>query len=86
MIGPIWNRPVGSPLYPAQRPAFTPVSRYRGVNLDRQTRFGARATRRDGDWGILGVSAAFLWLEEESVLTCPDPLLCVAPPIIDLWP
>lgn len=86
MPRPMPIHPISSPRLSAPRPAFPAVSQYRGINLDRQSRFDSRAARRDGDWGILGVSTAFLWLEEESLLACPDPQLCDAAPIVDLWP
>jgi len=39
-----------------------------GSHVDRRQRYDARARRRDGDWSVLGVPTALLWLEEEDVL------------------
>lgn len=39
-----------------------------GSHAGRRQRYDARARRRDGDWSILGVPTALLWLEEEDVL------------------
>lgn len=39
-----------------------------GSHAGRRQRYDARARRRDGDWSVLGVPTALLWLEEEDVL------------------
>jgi hypothetical protein len=38
-----------------------------GSYAGRQTRFAARSQRRYGDWSVLGVPTALLWLEEAEV-------------------
>jgi hypothetical protein len=35
---------------------------------------------------MLGVSAAFLWLENDCMLTTGDPLMCTGAPAANLWP
>ena len=36
-----------------------------GSYVGRQSRFDARSWRRYGDWSVLGIDAALLWLEDD---------------------
>jgi len=56
------------------------------VNVDRQSRFDARAERRWGNWGgFLEFPTALLWLETEPVVCFGDECVLEEPAIIDLW-
>lgn len=57
------------------------------VNLNRQSRFDARAERRWGNWGgFLEFPTPLLWLETEPVLCFGNECLLEEPAIIELWP
>jgi hypothetical protein len=57
------------------------------VNVDRQSRFDARAERRWGNWDdFLGFRTALLWLETEPVVCLGDECVLEEPAIIELWP
>ena len=57
------------------------------VNVDRQSRFDARAERRWGNWGdFLEFPPYLLWLETEPVVCFGDECLLEKPAIIELWP
>jgi len=57
------------------------------VNVDRQSRFDARAERRWGYWDdFLAFPTALLWLEAEPVVCLGDECVLEAPAIIELWP
>jgi hypothetical protein len=57
------------------------------VNVDRQSRFEARAERRWGNWGsFLEFPPFLLWLETEPVVCLGDECLLEEPAIIELWP
>ena len=75
-----------SRLAQTMNPSPSLVSKYTKVNADRLTRQDARERRRRGDWGILEIPTALLWLDEvcataalEGDMECPAPL-------VDLWP
>lgn len=57
-----------------------------GANTDRQTRFEARSARRWGDWGILEVPTAILWMDSLCVPLLGDPDECGGEVIVGLWP
>jgi len=64
-------------------------SSYSKVNADRQSRHQARQWRRDGNWDILGLPTAMLWLDEMCAASVLDPeveLECQAPGMTGLWP
>jgi hypothetical protein len=64
-----------------------PQTRLNLVNIDRQSRFDARAERRWGNWGgFLEFPTPLLWLETEPVLCLSDECLLEEPAIIELWP
>ena len=56
-----------------------------GAHADRHSLFEARSARRRGDWSILEVPTAVLWLDNPCVPT-PDPDGCPEDVIIELWP
>jgi len=57
------------------------------VNVNRQTRFDARAERRWGYWDpFLAFPTALLWLETEPVVCLGDECVLEEPAIIELWP
>ena len=63
-----------------------PSSNYVGTSMTRQSLYGARAARRGGDWGILGIATAALWFDELTLAAAADEELDVlAPAIIDIW-
>jgi hypothetical protein len=64
------------------------VNSYSKVNADRQTRQQARERRRRGDWDILEIPTALLWLDVcEAVAFDPyQALECEAAAVTDLWP
>ena len=63
------------------------VSKYSKVNTDRQTRQDARERRRRGDWDILEIPTALLWLDEVCVAASVEgDLGCPVLPFVDLWP
>jgi hypothetical protein len=49
------------------------VAAYARAYSDRQRRFDARSARRSGDWFILEVPTALLWLDDEDVPTPDNP-------------
>ena len=64
------------------------VNSYSKVNADRQTRQEARERRRRGDWDILEIPTAFLWLDvgEAAAFDPYRALECdEAAVIADLW-
>ena len=64
----------------------TPFTNYVGVNMSRQSMGLARAARRGGDWGILGIPTAALWFDELELAAAADEELDIlAPAIIDIW-
>lgn len=65
------------------------VNSYTKVNADRQTRQQARERRRRGDWDILEIPTALLWLDvcETAAFDPYQALECEeAAEIVDLWP
>ena len=46
-----------------------------GSNADRQSRFDARSRRRYGDWSVLDIPIALLWLEaaDDDILDQDNP-------------
>jgi hypothetical protein len=44
------------------------IRSHTGSYVDRQQRYDARARRRDGDWSVLGVPTALLWVIAEDDL------------------
>lgn len=65
------------------------INSYTKVNVDRQTRQQARERRRRGDWDILEIPTALLWLDvcEAAAFDPYQALECeVAAAITDLWP
>ena len=56
----------------AKVPTPAQGSRYQGANTDRQRRFDSRSERRWGNWGLLGVPTALLWMDPFAPLVC-DP-------------
>jgi len=63
------------------------VNSYSKVNTNRQSRQDARERRRRGDWDILEIPTALLWLDV-CAAEAPDPyqaLECEAA-VTDLWP
>jgi hypothetical protein len=81
---------------PSKNPAITNLfgsagatrqTRLNLVNVDRQSRFDARAERRWGNWGgFLAFPTPLLWLEAEPVVCFGDEGLLEEPAIIELWP
>lgn len=75
----------------ASTPTIAPsrAASYARVNTDRQTRFDARARRRGGDWDILEIPTALLWLDDVCAAAALNPdeaLECDAAAMTDLWP
>ncbi len=71
----------------AKAPAPAQGSRYLGANTDRQRRFDSRAERRWGNWGMLEVPTALLWMDPFAPLVC-DPFDDACEPavaFIDPW-
>ena len=65
------------------------VNSYAKVHADRQTRQQARERRRRGDWDILEIPTALLWLDvcETATFDPYQSLECeAAAEIADLWP
>lgn len=65
------------------------VNKYSTVNTDRQSRHQARERRRQGDWDILEIPMALLWLDEACAATALDPdqaVECQASAALGLWP
>lgn len=65
------------------------INSYSKINTDRQSRHEARERRRNGDWDILGIPTALLWLEDVCAAAVVDPyqaLECEATAVTDLWP
>ena len=63
------------------------LNKYREVNSDRQTRHDARERRRRGDWEILEIPTALLWLDEVCVAAAMEgDFGCPVLPMVDLWP
>ena len=68
-------------------PGATRQTRLNLVNVDRQSRFNARAERRWGNWGgFLEFPTPLLWLETEPVVCFGDECLLEEPANIELWP
>ncbi len=64
-----------------------PQPRLNLANIDRQSRFDARAERRWGNWdGFLAFPTPLLWLEAEPVVCVGNECLLEEPAIIELWP
>jgi hypothetical protein len=64
-----------------------PQTRFNLVNIDRQSRFDARAERRWGNWGgFLEFPTPLLWLETEPVMCVGNECLLEEPALIELWP
>ena len=64
------------------------VNSYSKVNTDRQSRYQARERRREGNWDILAIPTALLWLDDVcavSMLEADQTLEC-AGLMADLWP
>jgi hypothetical protein len=62
-------------------------TRFNLANINRQSRFDARAERRWGYWdNFLVFPTALLWLETEPVVCLGDECLLEEPAIIELWP
>lgn len=75
------------PLQPKAPAPPAQGSRYQGANTDRQRRFDSRSERRWGNWGILGVPAALLWMDPFAAIVC-DPFDDACEPalaFVDLW-
>jgi len=55
--------------------ASVPARSNIGSNAARQSRFDARARRRYGDWSVLDIPAALLWLEaaDDDILDPENP-------------
>ena len=73
------------PLSPFRPPNPAPVNFYPGINNTRQSLADARALRRWGDWSILDVPPAVLWVDPFAspfVDMVVDPF---APVVIDIW-
>jgi hypothetical protein len=68
-------------------PSFT--NRFSGMNTDRISRYQGREERRRGNWDILGIPTAVLWLEDMCAASALDPsqaLECESAAVTDLWP
>lgn len=73
-------------LFGPVRPVSGGRSSYVRAHADRQSLFEARSARRWGDWSILGVPTAILWLDNPCVPTIEDPDGCPEDVIFGLWP
>lgn len=84
-ISPISPSPRPAPLPP--RPVAPPITMYPGAFQDRQGKFAVRQDCRWGNWGILDVPPALLWLEEADVVADLEFGLGYPPivPYIDPW-
>ena len=68
-------------------PSASLVNKYAKVNTDRQTRQDARERRRRGDWDILEIPTALLWLDEVcAAAALQGDVGCPVWPLVDLWP
>jgi hypothetical protein len=68
-------------------PSASLVNKYAKVNTDRKGKQDARERRRYGDWDILEIPTALLWLDAACAVTAleGDPE-CPMLPLLDLWP
>jgi len=62
-----------------------PFNNYSGANLDRRTRYDARALRRGGDWGVLNFPSAVLWFDPFYAPLIEFGVEPVVPLVIDIW-
>lgn len=73
------------PISPFRPSNLAPNNRYPGIYNNRQALADARALRRGGDWGILDVPPAILWVDPFASPFADVIIDPFAPLIVDIW-